>query len=550
MKTVYTYRLKSIECPSCGGPVVTDPSSSRTQCGFCNASLDLRPRRKETDEHTDIDEAARMAGLWAQMLKPDPESPLLYRVPSGLESFAAMIDESQARKAGLSAVREAWEHTRARMLVDSTPDREDTIRLFRLAILLSHFYQAEDDHEHARAVLESALELCSEPGQRNILRCRLARAALDTGDEEAFHAWIADCNPRPIYIEADTEIRIAQALRHLRAGAHYQILDVLGRRAEDVPIALADVTLARLLRAHAYAGLGDAREAKTALREIMRFGTDPAPTLRRLLRQFPGPAGPYVEEVLTAPAAPITAAPSARPATTVTAAPDAKVALRAIKSIGCVIFVTTVLPIFAGMCLPLMFTTSLDVGGSTEPYTAAVALAEACPAAVAALGNDISWAPGWSCGNCETSNGSGDMSWTTRVSGTIDSGTLSFDATRSGGVWQLRMATLETAQGNIDLMQCAGPGGVTEGPKPGSIGALAPATPGTPGAANIALGMAQQLGAQCDSGQASICIVVGAMYQQGNGVPRDLAQARRRFQQACDMGEEAGCHMLRELPAE
>jgi predicted RNA-binding Zn-ribbon protein involved in translation (DUF1610 family) len=540
--TVYTHTFKAVECPSCGAPVVTDPNATAHQCTFCHAQLDLRPRRRESPEQPNIDEASRQAGLRAQQRSPDPNSPLLYRAPDGLETFAAMLYDPSARDAGMAAIRQDWEQTR-KSLESDPDDREDGVRFFRLAILLSNFYALGQHHEHARAVLETAVDLCPESGQRDILRCSLARAALDAGDVQAYEAWIGDCDPRPIHLEVDTHLRIARARYHLSTRQWHEALTELGYRAGDRPTSSDGAALVMLLRAHAHAGMGNVAAAQNNVRELNRMiGVE---ALGTLSERNPGPAQPYVTGIVRARGtSPIDPQAAQRAAKVAGAA-----ATGAGGTVGCFALAMVLVPAIFALVLPSVFTVYADCGGSTQPYQAAVALANQCPTATQILGPNIAYTPGFSCGNCETSGSSGNMSWSVPVSGDIDSGRIDYTATHSGGPWELWTATLDTDRGGVDLIGCAR-GGATTSSQITITGSTGPSTVApTPGSSpsDPVGGFRAMLEAQCAAGNGQMCIVVGAMYEQGNNAPQDLAQARAFYQKACDLGDSAGCTLVNQL---
>lgn len=51
----------------------------------------------------------------------------------------------------------------------------------------------------------------------------------------------------------------------------------------------------------------------------------------------------------------------------------------------------------------------------------------------------------------------------------------------------------------------------------------------------------------CDLGYASPCEALGDLYMQGKGVPRNRSSAKRLFGKACDLGEQKACNKYREL---
>jgi hypothetical protein len=52
----------------------------------------------------------------------------------------------------------------------------------------------------------------------------------------------------------------------------------------------------------------------------------------------------------------------------------------------------------------------------------------------------------------------------------------------------------------------------------------------------------------CTGGSLAGCVALGAMYEQGTGVRRDLARAVSLYRQACEGGNPRGCQSLQRLP--
>jgi DNA-directed RNA polymerase subunit RPC12/RpoP len=89
--TVFDYTVRSIECANCGAPVKGSVEGGQVQCAYCNTPIVLGARpRAERREATEIDERARLAGLYAQVRSFDEQTRLI-RPPQGLEAFVAML---------------------------------------------------------------------------------------------------------------------------------------------------------------------------------------------------------------------------------------------------------------------------------------------------------------------------------------------------------------------------------------------------------------------------------------------------------------------------
>lgn len=532
--TAYTYRLKSVECDQCGGPVITDPSAVEAQCGFCQARLRLEARPKPT-VHEPIDEAARHAGLVAQVRRQDPDGPLADRPPEGMGAFAAMLTQADARPAAVAAFRQEWEQARA--AATQQPSRQAGTRAFRAAVHLGRLYAADGDDPRARALAETAINIVSEPGQRDILRLWLARAALGAGDPESYDQWLAEVNPQPVHLEVDSALRLTRARRALADERYAEVLTLVGSYPSEVPLATGAEIRARFVRAHAFAGKGDSVSARRELRGALSAADNPHELVRVLLAEYPGPASAIAQEEAHQPrhaaANAVTAAAASRAYTA--AVPRARrQAKRAGKLAGC----AALLPMsfmgifFVPMIAPALFLDSCGLGPVDEQIMAAVA---ACPPAVTALGSDIGPAPGWSCGNYETSGGNGAASWTYAVSGSDGRGSVSFNAIEQFGTWRLGIATLEVDDQTINLLTCGGPSGQR---MPGA----APGGAQPTGGAGLTP-MTGALEAGCAAGNAQMCFGLAEMYRNMPEL-HDEARARELFTRACEGGFEPACAEL------
>jgi len=535
--TAYTYRLKSVECDQCGGPVVSDVSAVEAECSYCHAKLRLVARAKHA-AHTPIDEEARMAGLAEQVRRQDPDGPLADRPPEGMQAFAAMLTQEEARPAAVEAFRQEW--TQARADATERPSRGTGTRAFRAALYLARLYAANGDHPRARAVVETAIHIVSDPGQRDILRLWLARAAVGAGDAESYEEWLGEVNPQPVHLEVDSALRLTRARRALADQRYSDVFPLVGTYPTEVPLAVGADEAGRFVRAHAFAGKGDEVSARRELRGVLGTAQNPHELARVLLGEYPGPAARIAEEEAQQPrqaaANAVTHAAAAQAMAQV--APRMR---RSAKRAGLMAGCASLLPMggmlifFVPMIAPALFLESCGLGPVEEQIMASI---EACPAATAALGANVSPAPGWSCGNLETGGGNGHANWSFAVSGSDGRGSVSFNAVEQFGTWHLGLAVLEVGDETIDLLTCGGGHGIGQP-------VFVPPVPGAPvGAGGNLGGTLATMEEGCAAGNAQICFGLGEMYRN---VPqfRDEAKAAELYSRACEGGFEPGCAALR-----
>ncbi|MBI5536405.1 MAG: hypothetical protein HY898_27030 [Deltaproteobacteria bacterium] len=257
MATVFSRSTRVLACNNCGAPLDVGVQAGAHRCAYCQATnqvsdrVDSMPGAPGLVDTSSVSEAERIQRLREQDAK-------VWQTPPGLEDYL-LGDDLTAEK--LAAARQQW--LTARRALQTGASFAEAERLFHLTLILA---PTLPDRE-CRALLESAIELLPDEGFRQVLRCRLAQAAVIAGDVAAAEEWLALVNPRPLMLLTDTAYRIA-ASHVLRAkGLYPNVLAILGHRAGDVPILDAFEFEAVLLRCDAMENTGQLPAAAAALRE-------------------------------------------------------------------------------------------------------------------------------------------------------------------------------------------------------------------------------------------------------------------------------------------
>lgn len=450
--TVYDYQVKTIECTNCGAPISGTLGGGRVTCEYCGALLVLSPRIREQRAGTVIDEKDRLAGLWAQLEHDSPDNPLRLQVPAGLEHIDRMLSEPASRPSALQTYRREWEHARQVVSASQSPGIAQTTRLYQLATRLAMVYHQHGEHKRGRAVLETALDLLPNPDQRDVLRCRLARAALRLGDVEAFTAWMKDADPRSVRLEVDTEYRCSMALKNLVDKDYGAMLQLLGKDRSAVPMAAHE--LAPCLRAHALAGLGHRAHAEQEIRLAAReLGLD---MVERVWHSTLGPSSAFARNVASQAIRdaldPTTPDPEGlgrgarRAVSSGTPEPTARSGRRVVLAFPLVLL------LLGWLVVPVC--PMLADGG--EPFDLAMDLVRGCPEARLALGGEITWALGLSSGGCRSDAHGGAVHRSLKLKGSRQRGVLQFGAVPIEGRWTIRSATLRVeGKRPIDLVTCS-----------------------------------------------------------------------------------------------
>ncbi|MBX3275609.1 MAG: hypothetical protein KF729_35445 [Sandaracinaceae bacterium] len=258
MTTIYSHALRVLACTKCGAPFVTDPAGGRVDCGYCGTPHRLVPRDEAADRararaRPVMSESERLARLREQAERDEP-------LPA---SIAALLDH-QGRLAREKAAGLVPEWGEARRAVETRGDFPSSERLFHLTrLLLPHL-----DHERRRALLETALELSSDPRHRHVLACELALGAARVGELDAARAWLELVEPRPADLLMDSAVRAAIATLAVAEGRGEVVLAELAERRGDVPCTPSYAAAHDLLRVSGLELVGRLDEAIAMLEKL------------------------------------------------------------------------------------------------------------------------------------------------------------------------------------------------------------------------------------------------------------------------------------------
>ena len=290
-RSIYAWELEATECPTCSAPVVAPLGTGRASCEQCGAEVFLPERPREAAPDAALSEEERIGSLFAQLERFDPKGPFVPWFPPELQRYEMMIAQPERRDAALAGLRRAWEEARAAMT--DSPNVDASARAFRIGQGLGRIYAEVDEHACARAVLESTLHLAVAREQRDLIRCRLARHALRAGDEAAHAAWVGDCDPRPVALEVDGELRSTQALAAYKRRDWRAVIAAMGRSHREVPLAFPIAPLGLCLRAHGLAGLGEHAAAEDEIRHLSASVPMGYVRAKQTWARHPGPSSEY-----------------------------------------------------------------------------------------------------------------------------------------------------------------------------------------------------------------------------------------------------------------
>ena len=230
--TAYDYRLRTIECPSCGAPLVAPQGGGQVTCQYCSTTSVVTAREvapRAGVRSSLAEETARLSRLMAQLEHPVAGHPYdLTRPPLGYETWAP--------EHGAEVHRLLGEWTAA-LRVPPGAGAESQRRVCWMA-LQAVSAPAALDALRTRALLETTLGWLQDEGYRHLVRCRLSRAALDDGDIAAAQGWLEECDLAPEVLELDSALRLTRAWIACRGQRYPEVLELCGHGGVQLPVAL------------------------------------------------------------------------------------------------------------------------------------------------------------------------------------------------------------------------------------------------------------------------------------------------------------------------
>lgn len=159
---------------------------------------------------------------------------------------------------------------------------------------------------------------------------------------------------------------------------------------------------------------------------------------------------------------------------------------------------------------------------------------ERCPQAREALGDDIHFGRfGMACGSTSINDedvGHDYARWRMPISGSRSSGVYNFNAQDHGQGWAVVAGQVEVDGTVIDLRTCSSVEPVDATPTSGHTSK----SPGSQSPAEV-------LADKCEDGDARACRDLSFLYELGNTVEKDQAQASAYAAKACKLGLASAC---------
>lgn len=261
-KTAYGYDMRIVACAQCAAPIEGTLHGGTVTCSYCQAPNQIAPRDERVD-HQMVQQAPQMSEAQRfERLRQQDGKPLM--PPPSLQAF---LQGGGLAEHMLPAVKEQWKM--AKHEVAQGGGYQAAERLYFATFMLRGPLIKQRRDMEVRAMIESALDVLTEPRHRAVLHGMMARDAARMGDPTAGDKWLALMPATSDDLHIDTAYRITRAYVSTAKHDFNTVLQMLGQRRDDVPIADGQDELAAVLRANAFERMGRAQEALQELQRIM-----------------------------------------------------------------------------------------------------------------------------------------------------------------------------------------------------------------------------------------------------------------------------------------
>jgi hypothetical protein len=242
VNTTFSYALRMALCQNCGAPIEAAPGGGSFACRYCGAHNQLVARSEQpilAHQPQPLSEQERLLRLQQQDGRPLLPPP----------SLQSLVPEGQLAPWKVNEAIQVWNSTRGE--VARTANYEAGERLVFLTMVLANHFSENNDLLRQRAMFESALDACTLPRHKQIMRGYLARSAARQGDLSAAEQWLTPCDRMSDDLETDSAYRFSRAFIDTARGNYNAVLHVLGASPKQVPLMDAVDAVCVVLRANA-----------------------------------------------------------------------------------------------------------------------------------------------------------------------------------------------------------------------------------------------------------------------------------------------------------
>ena len=263
-------------CAACASPLQAPAGGGEVRCPVCTLAVAVGPlsmdppgaggpgrhdhyRRQLRSRQLPYARSEALDAEVGRLLPEDVQAPFV--LLSAFQRAAEPFWEAARRRRSGGAYRSGGQ--------GGAPSAEQEQRLSWLAHRAVAIFSSRGEPQRARPLVETAYELSSDRGWRQLALCDLSQLAQEAGDLEAAHGWLVAADPWPDQVE----IRSATCLQRARVAAAAQdwtaVLAELGSSHGSMAV-VADKQIAiGLLRVAALEGSGAADAADEELEALV-----------------------------------------------------------------------------------------------------------------------------------------------------------------------------------------------------------------------------------------------------------------------------------------
>ena len=203
-KTAYGYDMRVLACAQCAAPVEGTLHGGTFRCQYCQAQNQVAARDERID-HQLLQQAPQMTEAQRfERLRQQDGQPLM--PPPSLQAF---MQGGGAADHMIPALQDQWKM--AKHELGHGGGYQAAERLYFATLMLRGPMSKQGRDLEVRAMLETALDVLTEPRHRAVMHGFMARDATRLGDPEAGEKWLALMPPSSDDLHIDSAYRITRA---------------------------------------------------------------------------------------------------------------------------------------------------------------------------------------------------------------------------------------------------------------------------------------------------------------------------------------------------